>query len=688
MKSSAHLHADALGRQPAASREPRRRDQSPGKIGVGSNPLQLRDARAQTQRQQILQARCDCSPQVSQGANLQNLADETRQLRHASPRDDNRTGLPDHLKHGIESRSGIDMSDVRVHRNSARPAQLKALAYAQGNQIHLGPGQERHLAHEAWHVVQQKQGRVKPSVQAKGVGINLDPGLEREADQMGGQLAGGPLQYARDSAPLQKASVGSAPVVQGVWNIVINIGRFVGREVVKEVARESAMRAAKGKLAEKLAGLENEVLAGLIEAMQNNPELRRALQQARIGAHLQDAAGRLAAPLAEKLQTLVGSALDSLAAQMPDLREEIEAYKARLAETLGESRVVQVVKGTLEVLASTASQVGAHIAISGGIDFIGKQTAKQVMQTGRHVVSENLGHATQAIDAVIEHADVAEKAAELANEALGPLKVIHKPVRAAVKKGFEFADDLAGPAAEVVDDVALAGAKEKLRGVSAVSGLKDVVAESTDDVAKSATETLKKAGTPSTGADLVKHGARAIQVALVLSDIAKAKTYTDSTIALLKPLAAMGGTTLGPVGAVAAPVLLEQILKRLETTIEPGLVATDQLIKTRLPLLGKATSGGYQAAAYVGQGINNAASSLLSATGGLYNSTLSLFYSSKPAQSSTEAPEEERTPPTHTPDENIADPQVNLEIPVELDELIIASLQRRLGENTDLSDID
>ena len=47
-------------------------------------------------------------------------------------------------------------------------------------------GREQHLAHEAWHVVQQKQGRVKPTLQMKGVAINDDGGLEREADHMGG----------------------------------------------------------------------------------------------------------------------------------------------------------------------------------------------------------------------------------------------------------------------------------------------------------------------------------------------------------------------------------------------------------------------------------------------------------------------------------------------------------------------
>ena len=78
------------------------------------------------------------------------------------------------------------MDDVKVHRNSDKPAQLQAHAYAQGTDIHLGPGQEKHLPHEAWHVVQQKQGRVKSTMQMKGkVNVNDDAGLEKEADVMG-----------------------------------------------------------------------------------------------------------------------------------------------------------------------------------------------------------------------------------------------------------------------------------------------------------------------------------------------------------------------------------------------------------------------------------------------------------------------------------------------------------------------
>lgn len=98
----------------------------------------------------------------------------------------NLTGLPDQLKAGIEQQSGFAMDDVRVHYNSDKPAQLQAHAYAQGSNIHVAPGQEKHLAHEAWHVVQQKQGRVRPTIQMKGqVNINDDQGLEKEADEMG-----------------------------------------------------------------------------------------------------------------------------------------------------------------------------------------------------------------------------------------------------------------------------------------------------------------------------------------------------------------------------------------------------------------------------------------------------------------------------------------------------------------------
>lgn len=102
----------------------------------------------------------------------------------------NGAALPDRLKHGIESLSGVSMEGVRVHYNSFCPAQLDAIAYAQGADIHLAPGEERQLPHEAWHVVQQAQGRVTGTWQTKGgVLVNDDAYLEREADRMGAKAA-------------------------------------------------------------------------------------------------------------------------------------------------------------------------------------------------------------------------------------------------------------------------------------------------------------------------------------------------------------------------------------------------------------------------------------------------------------------------------------------------------------------
>jgi hypothetical protein len=111
------------------------------------------------------------------------------QREEGPARSPNRTGLPDHLKAGVENLSGMAMDDVRVHYGSDKPAQLNALAYTQGTDIHVAPGQEKHLAHEAWHVVQQKQGRVRPTLQMKeGVPVNDDAGLEKEADVMGNKV--------------------------------------------------------------------------------------------------------------------------------------------------------------------------------------------------------------------------------------------------------------------------------------------------------------------------------------------------------------------------------------------------------------------------------------------------------------------------------------------------------------------
>lgn len=113
--------------------------------------------------------------------------DEPLQGRFEAPvqRRMNMTGMPDHLKAGIENLSGFPMDDVRVHYNSDKPATVQALAYTQGTDIYVGPGQERHLPHEAWHVAQQMAGRVEPTTEVGGMPVNDNADLEHEADVMG-----------------------------------------------------------------------------------------------------------------------------------------------------------------------------------------------------------------------------------------------------------------------------------------------------------------------------------------------------------------------------------------------------------------------------------------------------------------------------------------------------------------------
>ena len=127
----------------------------------------------------------------------------------------NKTGLPDQLKSGMENLSGTQLDDVKVHRNSEEPAQMNAHAFAQGSNIHLAKGQEKHLPHELAHVVQQKKGHVKATTQLKGkVDINDNPTLEREADEMGknallnSHSKSEPITQTKSSSVIQKAKKG------------------------------------------------------------------------------------------------------------------------------------------------------------------------------------------------------------------------------------------------------------------------------------------------------------------------------------------------------------------------------------------------------------------------------------------------------------------------------------------------
>jgi hypothetical protein len=104
--------------------------------------------------------------------------------------------LPDDLQARMGRSFGSDFSSVRVHEGDHATA-MGALAYTQGTDIHFAPGQyqptsqsgQQLIGHELAHVVQQSQGRVAATTQAKGVDMNDDSSLEHEADEAGARAA-------------------------------------------------------------------------------------------------------------------------------------------------------------------------------------------------------------------------------------------------------------------------------------------------------------------------------------------------------------------------------------------------------------------------------------------------------------------------------------------------------------------
>jgi Domain of unknown function (DUF4157) len=120
-------------------------------------------------------------------------------------------GLPGTLRSSIENLSGVALDNVKVHYNSSKPAQFQAQAYAQGSEIYLAPGREQHLPHEAWHVVQQRRGRVRPTTQMAGMGVNDDARLEQEANAMGARALQGMHQAKVQPSGLESATQNLAP---------------------------------------------------------------------------------------------------------------------------------------------------------------------------------------------------------------------------------------------------------------------------------------------------------------------------------------------------------------------------------------------------------------------------------------------------------------------------------------------
>jgi len=155
------------------------------------------------------------------------IGDEEQQQKAASGSTGTATHLPSHVQAKMESSFGTDFSGVNIHANSGQATNIGALAYTQGNDVHFAPGQfnpdsqkgQELIGHELTHVVQQRQGRVRPDAeQYKSLNINSDTSLEKEADVMGTKAAQGEsVQFKTNNSKVSN-KIPSASSIQKVDN--------------------------------------------------------------------------------------------------------------------------------------------------------------------------------------------------------------------------------------------------------------------------------------------------------------------------------------------------------------------------------------------------------------------------------------------------------------------------------------
>ena len=179
-----------------------------------SRPPSAGKVRGQVSASHVARTERDLNLGIGNRATARRLHDQSvpdgRRLSRGSR---TQRGLPHRLRVGLEELSGYDLSSVRVHDASTKPARLGALAFATGQDIYLHPGQEQALAHEGWHVVQQLQGRVRPTSRNGSGVMNNETSLEREADSMGARaLTQVPKRNAR--APVRPPSVPQGTAIQ------------------------------------------------------------------------------------------------------------------------------------------------------------------------------------------------------------------------------------------------------------------------------------------------------------------------------------------------------------------------------------------------------------------------------------------------------------------------------------------
>ena len=184
--------------------------------------------------------------------------DDTSSVQNTS----HSNSLPKDVLGNMEQMMGADFSGVNIHQNSTNAHNVGALAYTQGEDIHFAPGQfdptsksgKELIGHELTHVVQQRQGRVQPTTQAKGLPVNDDEGLEAEADEMGRQAA--QMKANPDAPPAQMSLFGNEQErIRTKTGIKINNPTFDESRMRQELPRTSFTGAGDPRLAQAMTVL-------------------------------------------------------------------------------------------------------------------------------------------------------------------------------------------------------------------------------------------------------------------------------------------------------------------------------------------------------------------------------------------------------------------------------------------------
>jgi hypothetical protein len=301
-------------------------------------------------------------------------------------------GMPGELVSGFAASTGHDLSDVNVHYNSDKPSQVGALAYAQGNDIHLGAGQEQHLAHEAAHVVQQREGRVQATTEVAGMPVNDNKGLESEADNMGAKA----MQMKADSAnAVQKktSEVAAAQFKAAPLQMVLSGDQIgtIAKDVYSAVdgwgTDEEALFTALGKLKNDpndIASLKSKYKA-----------LYGTVLEAEVYADLSGAELAKAKALLKPATT--GEANDLLV--FPWIGTVYGTAKATLSNAAdGKTEVGKVLKGTeVEVLGKEGNMYKVNATLESGSKSLGYMSSANVSST-----ISSLNETVAAVDATLD----------------------------------------------------------------------------------------------------------------------------------------------------------------------------------------------------------------------------------------------------------------------------------------------